>query len=74
MENAMYAVSIARKIGARVFALQINIVEDFKYLESYVGSTERDIKVRFGLGWAACQTHVNFKVTEDQTQLQDLFI
>ena len=31
----------------------INIVEDFKYLGSYVGSTERDIKVRIGLAWAA---------------------
>ena len=31
----------------------INIVEDFKYLGSYVGSTERDVKVRIGLAWAA---------------------
>ena len=31
----------------------INIVEDFKYLESYVGSTDRDIKVWIGLAWAA---------------------
>ena len=31
----------------------INIVDDFKYLESYVGSTERDAYVRIGLAWTA---------------------
>ena len=31
----------------------INIVDDFKYLGSYVGSTEHDVKVRIGLAWAA---------------------
>ena len=31
----------------------INIVEDFKYLGSYVGSTERYVKVRIGLAWEA---------------------
>ena len=33
--------------------LPINIVDYFKYLGSYVGSTERDVKVRIGLKWAA---------------------
>ena len=32
---------------------QINIVDDFKYLGSYVGSTEHDVKVRIGFAWAA---------------------
>ena len=32
---------------------QINIVVYFKYLGSYVGSTERDVKVRIGLALAA---------------------
>ena len=40
-------------------------------LGSHVGSTERDVQVRIGL---ACQTQVNIKVTEVQTQLQDPFI
>ena len=31
----------------------INIVEDFKYLGSYIGSTELDVYVRIGLAWAA---------------------
>ena len=31
----------------------INIVDDFKYPGSYVGSTERDFKVRIALAWAA---------------------
>ena len=31
----------------------INIVDDFKYLGSYVGSTEHDVQVRIGLAWAA---------------------
>ena len=31
----------------------INIVNDFKYLGSYVRSTERDVKIRIGLAWAA---------------------
>ena len=29
----------------------INIVDDFKYIGSYVGSTERDFKARIGLAW-----------------------
>ena len=32
---------------------RIKIVDDFKYLGSYVGSTERDVKVRIGLAWPA---------------------
>ena len=32
---------------------QIEIVDDFKYLGSYIGSTEHDIKVRIGFAWAA---------------------
>ena len=31
----------------------INKVKGFKYLESYVGSTDRDVNVRIGLAWAA---------------------
>ena len=31
----------------------INIVEDFKNLGSYVGSTERDVEVWIGLAWTA---------------------
>ena len=31
----------------------INIVEDLKYLGSFVGSTERNVKVWIGLAWAA---------------------
>ena len=31
----------------------INIVDDFKYLGSYVGSTEHDVQVRIGLAWTA---------------------
>ena len=31
----------------------INIVNEFKYLGSYVRSTEREVKVRIGLVWAA---------------------
>ena len=31
----------------------LNKVDDFKYLGSYIGSTERDVKVRIGLAWAA---------------------
>ena len=30
-----------------------NIVDDFKYLGSYVDSTEHDVQVRIGLAWAA---------------------
>jgi hypothetical protein len=29
------------------------VVEDFKYLGSYIGSTEKDVKNRIGLAWAA---------------------
>ena len=32
---------------------EIAIVDDFKYLGSYVGSTEHDINVRIGLAWTA---------------------
>ena len=32
---------------------QINIVDDFKYLGSYEGSTEHDVKVRIGFAWTA---------------------
>ena len=32
---------------------QINIVNDFKCIGSYVGSTERNVKVRIRLAWAA---------------------
>ena len=52
----------------------INIVDDFKYLGSYVGSTERDVKVRIGLAWTAFDKLKSIKVNEDQTQLQDPFI
>ena len=31
----------------------INKVDDFKYLGSYVGSTENDLQVHIGLAWAA---------------------
>ena len=31
----------------------MNKVEDFKYLGSYVGSTEKDIDARIGLAWSA---------------------
>ena len=31
----------------------VNIVDDFKYLVSYVGFTEHDVQVRIGLAWAA---------------------
>ena len=31
----------------------IEVVEDFKYLGSFVGSTEHDVRVRIGLAWAA---------------------
>ena len=31
----------------------IEIVEDFKYLGSYVGSTDHDVHTRIGLAWAA---------------------
>ena len=31
----------------------INIVDDFKYLGSYVGSTEYDAQDLIGLAWAA---------------------
>ena len=41
----------------------INIVDDFKYLVSYVGSTQRDVKFRTRMG-SFCQTQVNIKVTE----------
>ena len=32
---------------------QISIVEDFKYLGSYIRSSERDIEMRIGLTWGA---------------------
>ena len=32
---------------------EVNIVDDFKYLGSYVGSTEHDVKVRVELAWVA---------------------
>jgi hypothetical protein len=31
----------------------IEVVEDFKYLGSFIASSEKDIKARIGLGWAA---------------------
>ncbi|CAF0803545.1 unnamed protein product [Brachionus calyciflorus] len=32
---------------------QISMVEDFKYLGSYIRSSEKDIEMRIGLTWAA---------------------
>ena len=31
----------------------IAIVDDFKYLGSYIGSTNKDIEARIGLTWSA---------------------
>ena len=51
--------------------IPINIVEDFKRLGSYVGSTERDIETDWTRMGSFCQTQVNIKFTEDQTLTED---
>ena len=42
-------VSITSKGGT-----QLEVVEDFKYLGSWMSSTEADIKNRKGMAWRAC--------------------
>ena len=50
----LYQSSILSSNGPLVIkGQQINIVDDLKYLGSYVGSTEHDVKVRIGFAWAA---------------------
>lgn len=51
---------------------EVAIVNDFKYLGAYVGSTNKDVKVRIGLAWVAFhklksilkapKTKINFKI------------
>ncbi len=42
------------------------VVEDFKYLGSYIGSTEKDVSNRIGLAWAALA-----KITQNESATQD---
>ena len=49
--NQSYNLSLTDPLAIK--GQPINIVDDLKYLGSYVGSTERDVKVRIGLARAA---------------------
>ena len=39
---------------------QIKVVDDFKYLGSYVNSSSNDIKIRKALAWSACHKLTKF--------------
>ena len=49
----------------------MNIIDHFKYLGSYIGSTKCDFLFRIGLAWAAIAKVKSIKITEGQTKLQD---
>ena len=49
----------------------IAIVDDFKYLGSYIGSTNKDIEAKIGLTWSAfakTQTHPDIAQTNSEVQ------
>ena len=49
----------------------INIFDYFKRLGSYVGSTERNVKVRIGPAWAVLVDIIKIKIIVGQTKLLD---